>query len=64
MECKPDKHKPRDNKMGITWCIRCGRLFTKPCGRDLKESEILIINKNNKNETDTSVKNNNNIINS
>ena len=44
-ECKPDKHKPRDNKLGVTWCIRCGRLFTKPCGKELKEGEILIINK-------------------
>jgi hypothetical protein len=34
------KHKPRDNSFGVTWCIRCGRLFNKPCGIPLKESEI------------------------
>jgi hypothetical protein len=42
-ECLPDKHKPRDNKLGVTWCVKCGRLFTKPCGKELKESDKLII---------------------
>jgi len=43
MECKQDKHKPRNNKFGITWCVNCGRLFTKPCDKDLQESEKKII---------------------
>lgn len=38
-ECKNEKHKPRDNKFGVTWCVRCGRLFTKPSGKPLKESD-------------------------
>ena len=43
-ECPPDKHKPRDNKLGVTWCVKCGRLFTRPCGKDLKETDKLIVN--------------------
>lgn len=34
-QCKSDKHRARDNKFGITWCTKCGRLFTKPCGKPL-----------------------------
>lgn len=34
------KHKKRDNKFGITWCIRCGRLFTKSCGIKLENEYI------------------------
>lgn len=37
------KHTIRDNILGITWCIRCGRLFTKPCGVNIKEDDILIV---------------------
>jgi hypothetical protein len=44
VECPPDKHKPRDNKLGVTWCVKCGRLFTRPCGKDLKETDKLIVN--------------------
>jgi len=40
-ECKNEKHVRRDNKFGITWCIRCGRLFTKPSGKELtKEDKV------------------------
>lgn len=46
MECLNDNHKPRDNKFGVTFCVKCGRLFTKPCGKDLKESDKLIIKLN------------------
>lgn len=46
MECLNDNHKARDNKFGITFCVKCGRLFTKPCGKDLKESDKLIIKLN------------------
>ena len=30
--CEKDanRHKKRDNAFGVTWCIVCGRLFTKP----------------------------------
>jgi ribosomal protein L37AE/L43A len=41
-ECQPNKHKARDNKLGITWCVLCGRLFTKPSGKPLKESDKII----------------------
>jgi hypothetical protein len=34
--CKDNKHKPRDNKFGVTWCIICGRLFTKPSNKPLE----------------------------
>ena len=40
---KYNKCKPRDNKFGVTWCVRCGKLFTKPCGKDLKQEDKLII---------------------
>lgn len=42
-ECQPDKHKQRNNKLGVTWCVKCGRLFTKPCGKELQETDKLII---------------------
>ena len=44
-ECKQDNHKARDNKFGVTWCVKCGRLFTKPSGIELKETDKLIIKK-------------------
>jgi hypothetical protein len=43
--CLQGKHKPRDNTFGVTWCIKCGRLFTKSSGKPLKESDQLIVNK-------------------
>jgi hypothetical protein len=43
MECTNDIHKPRDNKFGVTWCVRCGRLFSKPCGKDLKPEDLVIM---------------------
>jgi hypothetical protein len=46
MECLNDKHKPRDNKLGVTWCVRCGRLFNKPCGKDLLESDKVVVKVN------------------
>lgn len=41
-------HKIRDNKFGVTWCIKCGRLMTKPCDRkitkvDAEKHNILFI---------------------
>ena len=42
-ECPPNKCKQRDNKLGVTWCVRCGRLFTKPCGKDLQETDKIKI---------------------
>jgi hypothetical protein len=39
MDCPNEKHKPRNNKLGITWCVRCGRLFTKPCAKELEEED-------------------------
>ena len=44
-ECLPDKHKQRDNKFGVTWCVKCGRLFTKPCGKPLLESDKVALSK-------------------
>lgn len=43
-ECKNDKHKPRNNKFGITWCVKCGRLFNKPGEKDLQDNDKVIIN--------------------
>lgn len=36
MNCKNEKHIKRDNDFGITWCVRCGRLFNKPSGKKFK----------------------------
>lgn len=41
-DCPPNKCKQRDNKFGVTWCVKCGRLFTKPCGKELNEQDKLI----------------------
>jgi hypothetical protein len=43
-ECKNDNHVRRDNKFGITWCVRCGRLFTKPSGKHLAKEDKLRFN--------------------
>lgn len=37
------QHKPRQNRFGVTWCIRCGKLLTGDAPL-LKEDEKLIIN--------------------
>lgn len=31
--CDRGKHRLRDNKFGVTWCIDCGLLSTKPSGK-------------------------------
>ena len=41
-ECLPNRCKQRDNKFGVTWCVKCGKLFTKPCGKELQESDKVI----------------------
>tara|TARA_R110000803_G_scaffold194217_1_gene257224 strand:+ start:26 stop:181 length:156 start_codon:yes stop_codon:yes gene_type:complete len=38
-ECKNDRHVKRDNKIGVTWCIRCGRLYNKPSGKTLTKED-------------------------
>lgn len=38
-DCKSDKHQQRDNSFGITWCVKCGRLFTKPCGKPFNKED-------------------------
>ncbi len=43
-ECKNEIHVKRDNDFGITWCIRCGRLFTKPSNKKITEEEIVRYN--------------------
>ena len=35
MECRP-----RDNKLGVTWCIDCGKLFTKKSSKKLTAIKI------------------------
>ena len=32
--CK-EKCRPKDNRFGVTWCVKCGKLFTKPSGKKL-----------------------------
>jgi hypothetical protein len=42
--CLKNKHKFRDNKFGVTWCVVCGRLSTTPSNIPLKEEEEIIRN--------------------
>lgn len=42
-ECGPNRHKLRDNAFDVTWCVKCGRLFTKPCGKPLQESDKITV---------------------
>ena len=42
-ECEPNRHKQRYNTFGVTWCVKCGRLFTKPCGNPLQESDKVVV---------------------
>ncbi len=41
---KECNHKIRDNAYGVTWCIKCGRLMTKPCGKQLTKEEAIAFN--------------------
>jgi hypothetical protein len=36
------QHKPRQNKFGVIWCIRCGKLLSGDASI-LEKHEILII---------------------
>ena len=38
-ECNNDRHVRRDNDFGITWCIRCGRLYNKLVGKKISEED-------------------------
>lgn len=46
--CKKGKHKLRENKFGVTWCVRCGLLSTTiGTAQALEENDKLkIVNKN------------------
>jgi hypothetical protein len=33
--CK-NEHKPRINKLGVSWCILCGALMTNPATKKLE----------------------------
>jgi len=43
-DCEDGKilHRRRDNKFGVTWCTRCGRLFTRSCGKSLDDDKQLM----------------------
>ena len=40
--CQSGKHKFRDNNFGVTWCVVCGQLSLKPCGKELKTEDKII----------------------
>jgi ribosomal protein L37AE/L43A len=42
MDCQENKCKRRDNKFGVTWCVKCGKLFHKPSGVQLIETDKII----------------------
>jgi len=37
-------HKIRDNKFGVTFCIKCGRLMTTFCDVNLTKKEAIKFN--------------------
>jgi hypothetical protein len=37
--CKKGKHKLRENRFGVTWCVVCGLLSNKPAEELLKEED-------------------------
>lgn len=41
--CNKDKHKIRENKFGVSFCTRCGRLFTSQGNKALEENDKLLI---------------------
>lgn len=44
--CEKGKHKFRENKFGVTWCVRCGCLSTSIGFADklADDDKILVIN--------------------
>lgn len=40
--CAQGKHKIRENKYGVSWCVNCGLLSNKPA-EPLKEEDKLLI---------------------
>jgi hypothetical protein len=46
--CQKGKHKLRENKFGVTWCVRCGLLSTTiGTAQPLQVDEQLIIKRTN-----------------
>jgi hypothetical protein len=41
--CQKGKHKLRVNKMGVTWCVRCGLLSNTPNADVLQEDDKIIV---------------------
>jgi hypothetical protein len=48
--CKKGKHKFRENKFGVTWCVRCGLLSTTIGTAPILEENDKIIVKIKQNE--------------
>ncbi len=47
--CQKGKHKLRINKMGVTWCVRCGLLSNTPNAELLREEDKIKILKEESN---------------
>lgn len=41
--CQKSKHKLRVNKMGVTWCVRCGLLSNTPNAENLQQDDKITI---------------------
>lgn len=41
--CQKGKHKLRVNKMGVTWCVRCGLLSNTPNAETLQQDDKITI---------------------
>ena len=47
-QCSKGKHKFRENKFGVTWCVRCGQLSTSVgTSQILNEDDKIIMNSKN-----------------
>lgn len=47
-QCSKGKHKFRENKFGVTWCVRCGQLSTSVGTSQIlnEDDKIIITDKN------------------
>jgi len=41
-KCSKEEHKFRDNDFGVTWCVVCGKIALKSCGKPLLETNKII----------------------
>jgi hypothetical protein len=51
-ECKNEIHVVRTNDFGVTWCLRCGRLFNKSVDKKISITDRILFKINHYNKED------------